>query len=669
MSGPEPPSGWSSDYIEAQRSAIESGQFPRTRGTIPEAAELFEVSDGVKQVRAVVARETAGAVSPRTQVLALYKITQDHHDAIAKTISAARARHGGVLDAQDALRLTASLVEHAAIMSYWLQAAMPFRQIPMDTPTPHELSPPKSRAMRESVLSKIRSTRSVASTLLEDLRGIAHITGREDQVRQIFDNFDIEMMCCEINATVASSGYLPLSQQHLGGLLSQLDAVRLSSRFNDLSDHAKSLIWQSTSVVASAIGNPQMARDALRERRRHANDPDQVMSIVPDQLRYADSTAERLDLVGELRSFAIVESLGAVFTRERLGRLSMLRDALWIAATVGNDASDISLLDSCFTCFEQWLFGRSITDTSSMIRIACDWAGNAVAGWTRDGRPRVERFSVGMDLIEQLIGTTETMSSNQGPLNRTLRFLRDEIGPILQEAIADGSELRVEASGPVGLMPLLATEVGGHAIGSSVRIAYQHPDPSCVGKHDLPSLPDLIVVDRCFGNESVRVEGSAARLQGCHITAFDSGGDEPEIDADGLIAALRRSRSAVIFCHGASDLTAAGRSGLVLSSGVLVTLEELARQDLANLEELVLVACSSGRLNPFVGQATLAHAAAIAGVRQIVFTLWPIRSTTGSRFAQDLLEARNSGNTTAEFFADRYRTNPGSMVPFGIMRP
>jgi hypothetical protein len=98
-------------------------------------------------------------------------------------------------------------------------------------------------------------------------------------------------------------------------------------------------------------------------------------------------------------------------------------------------------------------------------------------------------------------------------------------------------------------------------------------------------------------------------------------------------------------------------------------IDALAALDMRSLDELTLVGCASGRVNPFVGDITLAHAAGVAGARQILYSLWPIRSAQGVSFVEDLVKARLDDQATVDFLAASYSRDQITVSPFAIMRP
>jgi CHAT domain-containing protein len=135
-----------------------------------------------------------------------------------------------------------------------------------------------------------------------------------------------------------------------------------------------------------------------------------------------------------------------------------------------------------------------------------------------------------------------------------------------------------------------------------------------------------------------------------------------------VIDALASGTSTLFYCHCHTDLARAGTAALVLSDQTELAVGEIAQLDLRRLESLTLVACASGQPNPFVGPISVAHAAALAGVRQLVFSLWPITAAHGARFVAGLLDDLASGGTTPDYLAALHITSPLRAAPFGVMR-
>ena len=98
------------------------------------------------------------------------------------------------------------------------------------------------------------------------------------------------------------------------------------------------------------------------------------------------------------------------------------------------------------------------------------------------------------------------------------------------------------------------------------------------------------------------------------------------------------------------------------------TVEEIAALDLRNLKDLALIACSSGRGNPFVGQVTIAHAMAVARAATIAFTYWPILKKDGARVAEMLLGEDASRLSLSTLIAHGVDPVNPSRAAFSIIR-
>jgi hypothetical protein len=123
------------------------------------------------------------------------------------------------------------------------------------------------------------------------------------------------------------------------------------------------------------------------------------------------------------------------------------------------------------------------------------------------------------------------------------------------------------------------------------------------------------------------------------------------------------------FGHAFSPAAHAASAGLLLGSSEFLGIEEIAALDLSQLDGFVLIACASGRYSPLLGGVSVAHAVAIAGAKEVVFSSWPLTSSQGSRFAEALLQGYGSGASSAETMADYFRAEPSLVGLFGLMRP
>ena len=272
--------------------------------------------------------------------------------------------------------------------------------------------------------------------------------------------------------------------------------------------------------------------------------------------------------------------------------------------------------------------------------------------------------------IVDILSATERRTSYERPLLRILDLMNSRLGPILEEVLEEIPNPRLEAVGSMGLLPIMATTIGSTAVGAVA--SYQHPR-SFHGVSEASSKDiDLLVVDLSLGEDAARVRNGY--LRACSVLGKASVIVEMRSDEfDGtkkeeIKDALARSTNAMFFGHGRSDLAMAGESGLVIGNNLVLSSEEISVLNLSNCETLTLVACASGRQNPYVGPISSAHAAALAGASQVVSTLWPIRAQVGSRFASDLLQSVENGGSLEEFVSQGFVSDARASSPFCIMR-
>lgn len=264
-------------------------------------------------------------------------------------------------------------------------------------------------------------------------------------------------------------------------------------------------------------------------------------------------------------------------------------------------------------------------------------------------------------------------ASERKALRDVNAYLATALGPQLEEVFDNPGERRVQAVGQMGILPLLATPVAGRALGSSPEIAYRHPKADAAFRPEgVRGSVELLVVDKCFKGDAQKVEitaGLAPSRQSAESQILTFNSETSTLPVDKLISALKSVSSAIVFCHAESPVANASAAGLVLGPSSRLTVDMLASFDLNGLEELALIGCASGRSNPFVGEATLAHAAALAGAGEILYTLWPIRPGDGAGIVVGMLESRGQGQTMRKFLARQFEEDPLKAAPFAVMRP
>ena len=185
--------------------------------------------------------------------------------------------------------------------------------------------------------------------------------------------------------------------------------------------------------------------------------------------------------------------------------------------------------------------------------------------------------------------------------------------------------------GLAAFLPLSVLTVDGDLLGSRESFGYIHPraGSSQTWTEVSEFLPDLVVVDEAFGAETRKVIRAAKAaenngIRSIQVLQFNSDNRSEGFNRALLFSALATSNAAIIYCHGISPMQNAAGVGLLIGKNDTLKVEEIAALSLHTVSDLALIACSSGRGNPFVGQVTVAHAMAVAGVRTVAFTYWPI---------------------------------------------
>jgi len=406
---------------------------------------------------------------------------------------------------------------------------------------------------------------------MDDLRAI--VVPLPKGIASILETLRLSRLCVEVNATICAKA--DLAPHQLRHMLAELDAVRSAADFDSRPAGDRQAVWQALSITYQALGDRAMVRTALNERRKLVpTDSDWLPMTLLDALNYSESAEERLGVVVELSSLADEIDLGPVFSRERIGLLSVLSDALWDVAT-GIDESDprtTSLVDECFACYEKWLFGTKSSTNRSVVRIATSWGGDGRIVWQGADQQKISSLAISPDVVTRLFASTAADRGDPKPISKAIDLLNEQLAPSLADAIRRGAELRIQGVGPISLLPILATSVDGRPIGASANVARLHPNPSLTAPATGSTDPySLLVVDRCFDRDSAAVIGAIKRAGDTQVLAFNSKEAASTLDVADLVAALQSASSAVLFCHAESSIVVANDAHLVLGPNARFT--------------------------------------------------------------------------------------------------
>jgi hypothetical protein len=570
-----------------------------------------------------------------------------------------------------------SLVQYAALVLQWLGLSVEFRKLPVEGAVRRDLSVQKSQAGRRYAVQRLKERLALAREMIDDL---ATLRPGNETIEGVFRSLALRMMCLEIKAALLAErkmAAVSVSRAEKEQMLRDIATVRLAPDFRHRSTSDQQLVWQVEGELRGELGETERLRIALREQRRlTTEDPDARARLLVELMRAADHDEEKVALLGELTALAETSSTGPIFSTERIGRISILRDAMWaMASSVGIDSTYAPLaVDQAFLCYGTWMFGAASAPATNTVRLVASWSGRGRVMWESEGRAHVADFSMDPVLESTFFAAMEGLSSRrQRATSGILKMLDTDLAPALNDAIAARGEVRLHVGGSAAILPLLMTQVGDRPLGADPRIAYAHPNPQVASRSARSDPIELLVIDDIFSeSRDVRVAHRLAAentLAPCRILRFDSGQGGFDLSSDEFGAALEDVSTAAIFCHVDAPMMYAGETSIVTGPTSRYRVDALAALDLGRLDEFVVIGCASGRSNPFVGGATVAHAGAMAGAHQVLFTMWPVWAKHGAGFLRGLIEARSQGIATAGYLATAYERDRTRAGDFAITRP
>lgn len=646
------------------------------------------LTEALIQLRATVVRESVGVDSPVRKLGALDHVMGQHSASILGAMKTARTRHSGVLAADDAMRVLYAIVTNVTMLNDWLQTASIFKRLPSGPPENRELSEAKSRDARESRLAMVKGRTAVAFEMIEDLKRVAlvdpAIGPNVTKVLLLLASLRTRLRCNEINSTVAARFRAGRRYSLPGGTLrlwhDELKEMASSDEFRLWDDAAKSAVWQSQAIVSNILGDELETIEALTNCRNHTGgSPEDRIQAIVNVLTFSTSDIERLSLVTELERLERERELGSVFSRERMGKISMLRDsfAALAARANTNDTAGRALSQACFDVHALWLFGVSLPPEYPVIRIAASWQGEGRVCWRLGDEVKSRQFRLDPTLVSRFIVNreTKTTSANTSIWRQLLEHQDRALSAPITEAMTDVPGAGVQAIGIAADLPLSALTVGDSRLGTQDSFGYIHP---LAGRGVIPwqSLewhPDLLVIDRAIGDEARAVIEAARFAESSsgdpiRVMEFDSKRDGRALERPQLVSGLVDSSDVILYCHGVSSILNASGAGLLIGRGDTLTVEEIAHLDLRNIRSLALIACSSGRSNPFVGQITVAHAMAVAGVSAVAFTQWPILQKRGAIVAKLLLAEDVTSPSLSTLIAGTVDAVDAAAAAFSVVR-
>jgi hypothetical protein len=640
-------------------------------GDLPESAQLVAVTKEVLTVQEMASRETAGAISPSRQLLTLRRVLAKHEVAIEAVRSAARECHGNVISPRNGFELAIAMNVYVVTAHLWLTRSRDMDELADREPPHRAMSSRRSLDERAGVLSKVDDYVESGKAAIRDLGEF-----RVPKTGKSLEQLNLELYLRRVGVALTAADISPkFAPPPVSEVLRELSAIRAGATFARQPQHLQAKYWQITAALEQGAGDEARMRDAVREwRRLTPRDVDAQLRLHLELVQLATSDAERLEHMHTLRKLAERPGLGPLFSRERLGRLSVLRDVFWaIPARV--DASSPyanAIIEEAFAAYGLWLYGRPIAVDSRSICFLAAWKGRGHLSWSDDGTRRVEATAIPDDLLPDFLADIESLKPLGDAMREMSAFLDAHVAPPLSDGDEITGETRLVVGGGASLLPVLATNVNGQSLGAR-GAAYCHPNPTVAGA-PATTLPfDLLVVDRTFGSPSRDVveawELVASPSAGMKKLEFDSSAAAGRLSVDSLQDALLGCRRALVFSHVNNPTFHGGQGGIFLGGGQHLSPEAIAPMALGGLEELVIVGCGSGRDNLFVGGVSVAHAAAVAGAREVLYTRWTITSEVGANFAVALMDARRNGMALEAFLASTYADDSALASVYGMIRP
>lgn len=654
----------------------------RTPRSLAEAEALSTLTQRMQAMRSLAQHETIGVVMPIIQLIALDVIIAAHEESIGVLREQAKSVQEGAVNLDDARTLLDSLVAQVGAATDWLEIAMYCPRLPRFNEKGPLFSEQLSVDRRGGVLAFIDRYVKEALDLIKQLKSLAD-SGRFADPSAIdleLGNYEVELNCAKASAlsavinAVRSPVTVPIEIQETA--LSRLHNIIRWPRFAELPPGTRISVLTSIARLANGLGHEDVSKTALTKAHEIGpTDTDSAIHSIRNLLLFSTPT-ETTYFVNQLIDLASNEDIGAPFSRRRLGRHSVLRDTFSRVICDADETTEEGVKGIRAALIGQyaWTYGRH-PDFVHVVHIVTDWQGNGRVIWEGNDGLEVRRFSVSNEKVMRAIQVSENRAGSIVALKAANAIFKEPMEPIMSEVLSDGSRWSLSGIGLAGLPPSLSSDAYGASKESPSAISHMHPLHGALPASDLRGLlPDLLIVDECFSSQSRDVVNaflSAHNAQSTigRVIRFNSKDAVRSIDRDDLFNALSSSKWPMYFGHSVSSITAAAFAGLVLGMNDILSIGELAGINLGHLDGLILISCASGRHNPIFGGVSVAHAAALAGAGEVVFSSWPLTPGQGARFAAALMSGYASGNTSSEIIAAYFLANPTLVGLFGLMQP
>lgn len=508
--------------------------LPAMPAPLPEAEQLASLTRGMQQARSIVRRETFGVVLPIKQLEALDKIIATHEESVTRLRERALSAHGGVVNLADALVLLDALVGQVGAAADWLEIARSCPRLPRFNEKGPLFSAQRSEQRRAGVLAFIERYFVEATNLMVRLKALTESSPGSDPaaVELLLGGYEVQLNCLRALALTSATGAIESAIEAPSfvqeRLLGRLHTVIRWPRFTELSTGLKSAVLTAIARLADELDHPEVVRTALEKAYElRSTDVDSTMQSIRNLLSLTDTPIATLELTKQLADLPSEGSIGTPFSRERLGRLSVLRDIFphLICGADETTEDGVTIIRTALSAHYQWAYDI-VPSNENVIHVITDWQGNGRVIWESVDGLEVRRFSVSPEQVMRVFQVSERRAGSAAALHAANSILNDSLAPAMTEILAHSPEGSISGLGLTGVLPIFATEIHGSAIGTSARFTHLHPLHGASPPPDLWGLiPDLLVVDLCFDSRSHDVELAfrlAHQQQGSRGESFHS---------------------------------------------------------------------------------------------------------------------------------------------------
>ncbi|WP_432573150.1 CHAT domain-containing protein [Kineococcus sp. SYSU DK005] len=601
--------------------------------------ELYAAALKLSAARTEARRARIGATNPI-----------DTLSLLLEALNSASKTYDAATSATDAAILDFAR-EHAKTCAQWLVVADGIDElIALDGVTP--LNRQQSESVKWGVLTVLKNAVDVAQEQLNALKSRLPEQGMNIP--------EVAWCDIELRAILAQSMLImrKVSPEILEGLgvsryVEEFIAETTESRaFQLISDADKAWVWGLQFTLLTEDGKREEAKAALIQAEQlSTQDPEQRLAFLVNLLDQSSGVESWTDILTRLREHGNL-TLGdeAPLSPARMSLVSRLASKHLSSALDLADSLDGSNaagpLQAAVSLQQELLYGRipkSPNGTLYHIVSAPGRQSTWLLKQSSDANVTSEAEKLSMDsrpLLKPFFKAQYGTSLGTHEIDQVRKLLADP-AKILAESMGGCSGRRwLNAVGISGLLPFHAASVRDGVLANELDLSYLHPRLGDTSFECQPAPPTLLILDDYFGRDSARVERvlrnlwDSLSISGVVVkfnTSVEKGFDA---DVQEVLDLMANRSGWVYYGHGESQDHDARESSLILGPRATLKASVLAQSSLDKNYDAVIVACSGARPNPFVGAASMAHGAALAGASNVTSTMWPIQSNVGADYVE-----------------------------------